>query len=43
MRRGFQGVVRFAFIQSDLRTALHVGIEQPINDKERLLDPSDFS
>ena len=38
----FQGVMRLAFVQPDLGAALHVGVEQPVDDEERPLDPSDF-
>jgi hypothetical protein len=38
----FQSVMSLAFVQPDLGTALHVGIEQPVDGKERPLDPSDF-
>jgi hypothetical protein len=39
----FQGVMRFALVQADLGTALHVGIEQPFDDEQRPFDPSDFT
>ena len=39
----FQRMMRFALIQADLGTALHIGIQQPIDDKERRLDPADFA
>lgn len=38
----FQSVMGLAFVQPDLGAALHVGIEQPLHDEERPLDPSDF-
>ena len=38
----FQGMVGFAFVEADLGTSLHVGVEQPIDDEECPLDPSDF-
>lgn len=34
--------MRLAFVQPDLGAALHVGVEQPVDDEERPLDPSDF-
>ncbi len=36
-----EGMVCLGLIQADPRPALHVGIEQPVDDKERPLDPSD--
>ena len=39
----FQGVVCFTLVQTDLRTALHVRIEQPFDDEERPFHPSDFA
>jgi len=38
----FQGVKRFVFVQTDLGAALHVGVEQPVNDEQRSFHPSDF-
>ena len=29
-------------VEADLGAALHVGIEEPVDDKERPFDPSDF-
>ena len=37
-----QGVMGLTLVQADLGTALHVGVEQPVDDEERPLDPSDF-
>ena len=37
-----QGMVGFALVQTDLGTALHVSVEQPVDYEERPLDPSDF-
>jgi|GEM_PF-3296292 len=31
-----------ALVQADLGAALHVGIEQPVDDEQRPLNPSDF-
>lgn len=39
----FQRMMRFALIQADLGTALHVGIQQPIDDEQRPFDPADFA
>jgi hypothetical protein len=39
----FQSVMGLAFVQPDLGAALHVGIEQPVDNEERPLDPSDFT
>ena len=39
----FQSVVGFAFVQADLGAALHVCIEQPVDDEERSLNAPDFS
>ena len=33
----------FTFVEPDLGAALHIGIKQPIDDKECTFDPSDFS
>jgi hypothetical protein len=38
----FQGMVGFAFVQADLGAALHVGVDQPVDDEQRPFDPSDF-
>ena len=38
-----QGMMGLTFVEPDLCAALHVGIEQPIDDEERPFDPSDFS
>ena len=38
-----QCVVRLALVQADLRSTLHVGIEQPVNDEKRPFNPSDFA
>lgn len=39
----FQRMMRFALIQADLGTALHIGIQQPIDDEQRPFDPADFA
>ena len=38
-----EGMVCLSLVQADLRPALHVGIEQPVDDEERPFDPSDFT
>lgn len=38
----FQSMMCFAFVQSDLSTALHVNIEQPVDNKERALDAANL-
>ena len=37
-----ESVMGFALVQTDLGTALHVCIKQPVDDEERAFDPSDF-
>lgn len=37
-KRVFQRVMRFPFIQPDLRPTLHVGVEQPVDNEERAFD-----
>ena len=39
----FQGVVCLALVQADLGPALHVGIEEPLDDEECALDAADFA
>jgi hypothetical protein len=39
----FEGMMGLALVQTDLGAALHVGIEQPLDDEERALDPSAHS
>ncbi|GGX38112.1 hypothetical protein GCM10007385_01110 [Tateyamaria omphalii] len=38
----FQGVVRLALIPTNIGTALHIGIEQPVDDEQRTLYVPDF-
>jgi hypothetical protein len=38
----FQGMMRLTLVQADLGTALHVGIEHPVNDEQRPFHPPDF-
>ncbi|SLN76740.1 hypothetical protein RUM8411_04475 [Ruegeria meonggei] len=38
-----RGVMRLAFVQPNLCTALHIGIEQPVDDKQRPFHPADFA
>lgn len=33
----------FTFVEANLGSTLHIGIKQPIDDKERSFDPSDFT
>jgi hypothetical protein len=37
-----QSVVRLTLVEADLGAALHVGIEQPVDDEARPFDPSYF-
>ena len=37
-----ESMVRLALVQADLRPALHVTIEQPVDDEECPFNPSDF-
>lgn len=39
----FQRMMRFALIQSDLGAALHIGVQQPVDDEQRPFDPADFA
>ena len=39
----FQGVMGLALVETNLGTALHVGIKQPVDDEERALDAADFT
>ena len=36
-------MMRFALVQSDLGAALHVGIQQPVDDEQRPFDPANFA
>ncbi len=38
-----QGVVSLAFVETNLSAALHVSIEQPVDDEERTLNATDFA
>jgi hypothetical protein len=38
-----QGVVSRAFVETNLSAALHVSIEQPVDDEERTLNATDFA
>ena len=38
----FQGVVRLALIQTNIGTALHICIKQPVDDEQRALYAPDF-
>lgn len=37
-----EGVMGLTLVETDLCAALHVGIEQPVDDEKCPLDPSDF-
>ena len=39
----FQGVMGLALVETDLSATLHVGIEQPVDNKERAFDTPDFT
>lgn len=39
----FQGVMGLILVQADPGTALHVGVEEPFDDKEGALDAADFT
>ena len=36
-------VVSLPLVQSGVSPALHIGVEQPVNDEERSFDSSDFA
>jgi hypothetical protein len=38
----FQCVMCLAFVQTDLGAALHIGVDQPVDDEQRSFHPSDF-
>ncbi len=42
-QRVFQGVMGLVFVQADLGPALHVVVEEPLDDEERALDATDFT
>lgn len=33
----------FALVQTYLRATLHVDVQQPVDDEQRLFDPADFA
>lgn len=37
-----EGMMGFTFVEADLGSTLHVGIEQPVDDEQCPFDPSDF-
>ena len=41
--RVFEGVMSLALVQAGVGSALHIGVEQPVDDEERSFDPSDFA
>ena len=38
-----EGVVCLALVQAGVGSALHIGVEQPVDDEERSFDPCDFA
>ena len=36
-------VMSLALVQAGVGSALHIGVEQPVDDEERSIDPSDFA
>ncbi len=36
-------VMSLALVQAGVGSALHIGVEQPVDDEERSFDPSDFA
>jgi len=38
-----EGVMCFALVQADLGAALHVGVQQPVDDEQHPFNPSDFT
>ena len=41
--RVLEGVMGLALVQAGVGPALHIGVEEPLDDEERSLDPSDFA
>lgn len=39
-QRILEGVMRFAFVEADLRPSLHVSIKDPVDQEQRTLDPA---
>ena len=42
-QRVLEGVVRLALVQTGTGPALHIGVEQPVDEEEGSFDPSDFT
>jgi hypothetical protein len=38
----FESMVRLALVETDTGAALHVDIEDPVDEEERAFDPADF-
>ena len=38
-----QSVMCFTFVQADIGAALHIGIEKPLDDEQRALDPTNLA
>ena len=36
-------MISLALVRAGVGPALHIGVEQPVDDEERSLDPSDFA
>ena len=41
--RVLEGVMSLALVQAGVGSALHIGVEQPVDDEEGAFDPSDFA
>ena len=41
--RVLERVMSLALVRAGVGPALHIGVEQPVDDEERSLDPSDFA
>ena len=41
--RVLERVMSLALVQAGVGSALHIGVEQPVDDEERSFDPSDFA
>ena len=42
-QRVLERVVCLALVQAGVGSALHIGVEEPVDDEERSFDPSDFA
>ena len=43
LERVLERVMSLALVQAGVGSALHIGVEQPVDDEERAFDPSDFA